>query len=61
MGKGAFINHVDMVGKGGGCQMSILLQKTYLVKWSKISKNLYTWFMNDLYLFNFFLQFFKSG
>ena len=32
--KGSFINHVDMTGRRGVCQMSILLHKPYLVKWS---------------------------
>ena len=42
-------------GRGrGDCQMSTLLHKLYLVKWSpkgegvKKSKFLFTWFMNDL-------------
>ena len=50
-------NHYIICGYGrmGGCQMSILLHKPYLVKWSikedgvgsKISQNLFTWFMDD--------------
>ena len=31
--KGLWISHVDMAG-GGGCEMSVLLHKPYLVKWS---------------------------
>ena len=31
---GSFINHVDMAGGGGVYQLSILLHKPYLVKWS---------------------------
>ena len=32
--KGASINHVDMEGGRGVSQMSMLLHKPYLVKWS---------------------------
>ena len=50
--RGSSIHHVDMEGEGVS-QMTILLHKLYLVKWttkgegSKISKKLSTWVMDS--------------